>query len=51
MILSLFVEKETDMLHDIITMILSIGWIWLVLTIALLVVYVIGVIVKGNWNI
>ena len=29
----------------------AIGWIWAVLTGLLLVVYIIGVILKGDWNV
>ena len=39
------------MLYDIIATIWSIGWIWIVLTIVLLIVYIIGVIVKGDWDV
>lgn len=39
------------MLVELMKGLASFGWLWLIITGALLIMYVIGVIMKGDWDV
>ena len=44
-------EEEKTMMVDVMKGIFAFGWLWLIITGALLVAYVAEVIVKGDWDV